>query len=331
VSVFRFSRIEEPGDLPPAESATIDVALLDMNLGWPNMGHDLIVGAVRNLAGELAPRLEPAGLAIRVLSFEVRQRHRIPEPPGERFLLYLGTGGPGHPDPRLNDGRPGGAEIVREDPAWEAPLFSLYGRILEREDAALLAVCHSFGLLCRWAHVARPVPRGSKKGGGSRGVRDNILSDEAVSDPWFSRFSAELPDHRRFRVIESRHFDLVPNGSFPAGAVPLSYEPDDSDGPRALTMLEMGRRANDPVPRILAVNHHPEVIGAENQRRVLKEKYARGEVPESWYRDRLRLLSEYYADRSDEDRLRLTSLYTLLLPLRHHLGRLVDRRLADLA
>ena len=81
-----------------------------MNHGWPNLGHDSIVHAVQDAACDLAPVLEPDGLRIRAVSFEVRQHHMIPEAPGGRFAIYVGTGGPGHIDPHQNDGRAEGAQ-----------------------------------------------------------------------------------------------------------------------------------------------------------------------------------------------------------------------------
>src|SRR5258706_7700998 len=54
--------------------------------------------------------------------------------------------------------------IFLEDPSWETPLFHLFDAIAEREDAALIAVCHTFGLMCRWLDVADPVARGPEKG-----------------------------------------------------------------------------------------------------------------------------------------------------------------------
>ena len=88
------------------------------------------------------PFLEQAGLAARVLSYDVRSRGMIPEPPGDRLRLYIGTGGPGHIDPRRNDGASEGTQGIVEDPSWEAPLFRLFDAVRADETAALLAVCH---------------------------------------------------------------------------------------------------------------------------------------------------------------------------------------------
>ena len=40
--VFEYARVERPEDLPAEEPRTIDVAVLDMNHGWPNLGLSLI-------------------------------------------------------------------------------------------------------------------------------------------------------------------------------------------------------------------------------------------------------------------------------------------------
>src|ERR1700724_3120906 len=122
----RYVRIEHAGAVPAADPRVVDVALLDMNHGWPNLGHDSLVhslldGDPRRFAQERA-----SGIFVRVLSYDVRRSGMVPEPPGGgRFAIYLGTGGPGHIDPLRNDGEDAGSQGLREDPAWQAPLFRL--------------------------------------------------------------------------------------------------------------------------------------------------------------------------------------------------------------
>ena len=84
-------------------------------------------------------------------------------------MLYVGTGGPGHLDPRLNDGAEAGSQGIKEDPAWEPRLFELFDAIRADDEAALFAVCHTFGVMCRWLGVADAVLRGPEKGGKSSG------------------------------------------------------------------------------------------------------------------------------------------------------------------
>ncbi|HEY8148887.1 MAG TPA: hypothetical protein VIK51_08270 [Vicinamibacteria bacterium] len=326
---YDYVRVESPRDLPPPDERTIDVAILDMNHGWPNLGHDSIVHAVQDAACDLAPILEPAGLRIRALSFEVRQRHMIPEPPGGRFAIYVGTGGPGDIDPYRNDGTGEGTQGIREDPAWERRLFALFDRIRDSPDAALLAVCHSFGVMCRWSAIAQPVLRPAEKGGKSAGILENVLTEEGARHPWFRQLAEELPDHRRLRIVDHRLYDLIaPAGPLPGGAVAIGHETRGVGGPEgeALTMVEWARDAAGVMPRIFAVNHHPEIVDRSRQMLVLQQKLERGEVTREWFEDRARVLTETYPDDAADYRLHLTSDYTLMGPLRYQLYRQVRLR-----
>src|SRR5438045_9516609 len=99
---FEYVRVN--GSEPPPDPDRIDVAILDMNHSWPNVGHDSLVHAVLETAEEFRDRLVGNGMKVRALSYDVRRRFMIPDAPNGRFGLYIGTGGPGHPDPRKNDG-----------------------------------------------------------------------------------------------------------------------------------------------------------------------------------------------------------------------------------
>ena len=327
--VFLYSRVEAPQDLPPRDDRVVDVAVLDMNHGWPNLGHDSLVHAVMDSACDLIPALEGTGLRVRVLSYDVRRGGGVPEGPGGRFALYLGTGGPGHLDPRRNDGVTAWSQGITEDPSWEAPLFALFDAVLGDPQAALLSVCHSFGVMCRWAGTAEAVLRGPEKGGKSAGILDNLLTPEAHDHPWFRRFAAELRDGRRFRVVDHRLFDLIPvSGPARIGGIMLSRETRGPGGPvgEALTMMEFAREAGGVMPRVLGVNHHPEIVDRSRQLMILDQKRERGEVTEAWYEDRARALTETYPDDTTDRRLQLTSDYTLLGPLRFYVHRQVRLR-----
>ncbi len=327
--VYRYVRAERPEDVPAADPLAVDVAVLDMNHGWPNLGHDSLVHAVTDAACDLVPLFEKTGIHVRLVSHEIRRGHVVPEAPGGRYALYLGTGGPGEIDPRRNDGGQQGAQGVAEDPAWEAPLFALLDRVMADEEAAFLAVCHSFGVMCRWSGVARPSLRGEVKGGKSTGILENVLTSEAASHPWFGRFAEELPDGRRLRVVENRLFDLLPNApGFPPGVVAIGYETLGVGGARgdAVTMLEFARDRGGVMPRVFGVNHHPEIVDRARQLMVLRQKRARGEVGDAWFEERLEILTRAYPDENSDQRLHVTSDYTLLGPLRFHLYRAVRKR-----
>ena len=328
-SVFGYSRVDASAGIPAADDRVVDVAILDMNHGWPNLGHDSLVHAVMDAVCDLIPALRGTGLRVRAISFDIRRTALIPERPGGRFGLYLGTGGPGHLDPRRNDGIAPSAQGVKEDPSWEPLLFRLFDAIQADPHAALLSVCHSFGVMCRWSGVAHPVLRGLEKGGKSVGILDNLLTPKAHDHPWFRLFAERLRDGRRFRVVDHRLFDLIPEpGPARVEGVALSYETRGPGGPQgdALTMMEFARDPGGVVPRVLGVNHHPEIVDRSRQMMILKQKRERGEVTVDWFLDRARALTETYPDDSTDRRLQLTSDYTLLGPLRFYVHRQVRRR-----
>src|SRR5512134_2358882 len=80
-SALQYVRVLRPEDVPAAEPRSVDVAVLDMNHGWPNLGHDSLVHTVQDAACDILPQLEAGGLRIRVVSFDVRRGGVVPEPP----------------------------------------------------------------------------------------------------------------------------------------------------------------------------------------------------------------------------------------------------------
>ena len=330
---FEYVRVERPEDLPPADPRVVDVAILDMNHGWPNLGHDGLVHSLLDMSCQLLPLAEETGVRVRALSFDVRRTGMIPEAPGGRFSLYVGTGGPGHLDPYENDGVSEFSQGIHEDPSWQAPLYRLFDRIVADECAALLAVCHTFGVLCHWSGAARPFLRGPEKGGKSAGVLENMLDPEAAEHPWFRRFGAELTGGKRLRILDNRLFDLIPqNGSFPSGTLPIGWETLGVGGPRgdAITMLEFARDPGGVMPRVFGVNHHPEVVDRERQLLIVEQKLERGEVSAQWVAERREALTRTFPDEDSEQRLQRTSDYTLRQPLRFHLWRQVRQRAESL-
>ncbi len=309
-----FEYVRTDDGVPAPDRSRIDVAILDMNHSWPNLGHDSLVHAVLESAGKLREKLVAAGLKVRVLSYDVRRRHALPESPNGRFALYIGSGGPGHLDPRRNDGVSEWSQGIDESAEWEAPLFRLFDDIVGHPSAVLLAVCHSFGLLCRWSGSAHPELREVK----SSGIGTNVLSPAADDHPWFHRFAGELPDRRHFRVIDNRLFNLVLDGG---DVTPFAFE---QEGTRVVTMAEFVSTGT--MPRVFGVNHHPEIIDRAHLLAVLEKKHARGEVAEQWYRERVHTL-EHEMTGETERQSRLTSHYTLLGPLQWHLERIVEERL----
>lgn len=309
---FEYARVDR--DAPPPAREFLDVALLDMNHSWPNVGHDSIVHALLEAAEPMRDALLAAGVKVRVLSYDVRRTLLLPDAPDGRFQLYVGTGGPGHLDPRLNDGVSEFSQGIDESSNWEKPLFELYDAIAKHPTAAMIGICHSFGLLCRWSGVAEPVLRDEK----SSGMPDNVLTESGVAHPWFAQFAHALKDGRHFRVIDNRLFDLVPLAADDASVIAR-----ESDARGNLTIVEFARAAG--MPRILGVNHHPEIIDRAHIMTVLDEKRAHGEVSDRWYREREETMREMLNGEA-ERQSRLTSHYTFIGPLRFHLARLIEER-----
>jgi hypothetical protein len=238
----------------------------------------------------------------------------------------VGTGGPGHLDPTVNDGRDGSQGIV-EDPAWETRLFRLFDAIRGDQGASLFAVCHTFGVMCRWLGVAEAVLRGPEKGGKSVGVRHNVLSDEGRRHPWFEPFARTLGSAARFPVLDNRLYDLIPLGAAPAGVKLLALEClDDGAAGDAVTMVEVSDDGAAGIPRMLGVNHHPEIVNRERQLVLLEKKRARGGVNEQWVAERIAALTEPVDADTDDHALYLTSSYTLMGPLRFALYRAIRLR-----
>jgi len=286
-----------------------------------NVGHESIVRALRSISSELQALY--GDLNVRLFSFDVRDKIIVPRHDG-RFGLYVGSGGPGHLDPHENLGR-GEAEI-EEDPAWEAPLFELFDAVKADHDAALVGVCHTFGVLCRWAGVAQPVLRGAEQLGKSIGVQHNVLTDAALAHPWFSRLATSVGTH--VPVIDHRYYDLVAiNGAAKSDMV-IGYESDMAGRDRVLTMVEFARNEGDAVPRIFGSNHHPEIPNVEQLAELLADKLTSGEVTREWYDSRAIVITVLQRNEHDERARLLTSEYTFSGLLRVHLERLVTRKAA---
>lgn len=334
VGGFRFARVERPGDTPAVDPQIVDVALLDMHHGWPNLGHEALVDVIQSAVCDMRETLVAAGLSVRVLSYDVRRGQTLPDHRGGRHSLYVGTGGPGHLDPRRNDGVDEGSQGILENPAWETPLFALFDAIRQDPQASLIAVCHSFGLMCRWLGVADAVLRGPERGGKSVGVRYNELLPAGQTHPWFSGFADDLRDGTRFPVLDNRLYDLVPTGDTPAGVRVLAVDCNDAGDPTdAITMVEafsegalVSAEGCDAMPRILGVNHHPEIVNRQRQIALLEKKRARGGVNETWFNERWAVLTEQVEEESDDRLLHLTSNYTLMGPIRAALQREVQRK-----
>jgi hypothetical protein len=88
----------------------------------------------------------------------------------------------------------------------------------------------------------------------------------------------------------------------------------------------VARDADGVMPRMLGVNHHPEIVNRARQLTILKKRMERGAVTAEWYAERAKTLTEVIADERGDQWLTLTSAYMFLGPLRFHLYRQIRLR-----
>ncbi len=294
-----------------------------MNHGFPNLGHASVVGRLERIGAEERERLGTSAPEVRVVSYDVRRGLAVPSS-AARFPLVVGTGGPGALDPRENDGVSPLAQGISEDPAWEAPLWRFFDALLGRSDGALFGICHTFGLLARWSGFGEAVARAPEKGK-SAGAVPNRLTKEAEAHPWFGGYYRTGPDGR-VRVLDSRLFDILPSGRGP-GTI-LAWEADAAgERGEAVTMVEWDRFP-DGSPRIWAVNHHPEIGGAADQRERLMRLASERLVGPGWLEERLRALDAFDVSVETERELRATRAFTFEEPVRAVLARALAERSA---
>ncbi len=320
-----FVRVDHAEDEPPENAGTIDIGVLDMHHGWPNLGHESIVETLLQLAREERRNHGEGSPAVRVISYDVRQGLAVPKGPVSRFALVVGTGGPGALDPRMNDGVASWAQGIKESPSWEAPLFHFFDELMEDERVHMLGICHTYGLLARWSGFAEAEVRPAEKGGKSMGVVNNVLTAAAKHHPWFSGLY-RVRKGPTIHVLDSRLFDLIPTGRGEAN--PLAYESNgrpDAPG-SAVTMLEFARDPDGFGPRIWGVNHHPEIGDKGQQRARLRSLAGKGAVSQQWIEEREKALEAWNNSKAAERGLQWTSSFTFEGPLRRIISRAIAER-----
>jgi len=91
-------------------------------------------------------------------------------------------------------------------------------------------------------------------------------------------------------------------------------------------MVEVADDPAEVIPRILGVNHHPEIVNRQRQLVLLEKKRTRGGVNEQWVAERMAALTEPVDADTNDHALHLTSSYTLMGPLRFALYRAIRLR-----
>ena len=257
----------------------------------------------------------------------------VPDPPGRRFALYLGTGGPGHIDPHRNDGvAPGGSQGIHEDPAWEPSPSgsSTRSRPTSGPPSSRSATLRGpLPLVGR----ARPVLRGPRRGK-STGDPPERADRRGPAPPLVPRTSRASGRSRRPRCEWSRTgcSISVPGGSaFPRVSSPSAARRSgwgDLAG-EAVTMLEFARDRGGVMPRMFAVNHHPEIVDRFRQMMLLDQKRERGRGERASGTTSASTPSRPAARRGPRPAAAPDLRLHLLGPLRFHLYRQIRERLAE--
>lgn len=206
------------------QSDPIDIAVLDLYDGSANMGMDCIMDIVQDWS-------KKKSLVIRVTVFDVRGKNELP---GDRFDLYLSSGGPGSP-------------IDTVTQAWDIAYCNWLDQMYALKKPVLL-ICHSFQLACRHFNIGKVDLRKSKQLG--------ILPVHPTASHFI--FS-NLPDP--FYALESRLYQITePND-----------EKIESMGARIIALEKM--RPQLPYERaLMAVAFSNTMVGVQFHPEATKER-----------------------------------------------------------
>ena len=80
------------------------------------------------------------------------------------------------------------------------------------------------------------------------------------------------------------------------------------------------------MPRIVGVNHHPEIMDSGRQKLIMETLWGRGEVTRAWYEERLNVVARGNRDPVMTQQLAITTGFTFVWPLRFHFIKDLRRR-----
>ena len=168
--IFSYARVERAEDLPAASDQAIDVRdpRHEPRLAQPGP----------RLARPRRPRrgLRPAGAArghgpadARPLLRRAPVAARCPRRRADASRSTSAPAAPATSTPARTTGSPSGARGSARIPPGKRPTFRLFDAIRADETAALLGVCHTFGVMCRWSGAARARAAGQRPRARARG------------------------------------------------------------------------------------------------------------------------------------------------------------------
>lgn len=211
-----------------SDSNNIKIAIIDMNMGFPNQG-------MRGIQEILQQYKIDNHLHLTIDIFDIRQKGEVPD---LGYNIYISSGGPGNP----YDG---------EGQQWESDFFDLLDQIdnfnlVSDEKKYVFLICHSFQLGCRKYQLGEVTQRKSN----AFGIFPISLTEEGRDERVFNGLN------NPFYSVDSRDWQVVqPNGTAfkKIGAKLLAIEKD-----RPHVDLERCMMAIRFSPYMIGTQFHPE-------------------------------------------------------------------------
>ncbi|RWU07432.1 type 1 glutamine amidotransferase [Pedobacter chitinilyticus] len=207
-----------------SDNNNIKVAIIDMNMGFPNQG-------MRGIQEILHQYKTENQLNLTIDIFDIRQKGEAPD---LSYNIYISSGGPGNP----YDG---------EGKEWESNFFDLLDQIdnfnlINEEKKYVFLICHSFQLGCRKYQLGKVTQRKSN----AFGIFPISLTPEGEEERIFNGLN------NPFYSVDSRDWQVIEPS-------PVAFEKIGAQ----ILAIEKERPHVDLERCIMAIRFSPYIIGTQ--------------------------------------------------------------------
>lgn len=207
-----------------SDNNNIKVAIIDMNMGFPNQG-------MRGIQEILHQYKTENQLNLTIDIFDIRQKGEVPD---LSYNIYISSGGPGNP----YDG---------EGKEWESNFFDLLDQIdnfnlINEEKKYVFLICHSFQLGCRKYQLGKVTQRKSN----AFGIFPISLTPEGEEERIFNGLN------NPFYSVDSRDWQVIEPS-------PVAFEKIGAQ----ILAIEKERPHVDLERCIMAIRFSPYIIGTQ--------------------------------------------------------------------
>ncbi len=207
-----------------SDNNNIKVAIIDMNMGFPNQG-------MRGIQEILHQYKTENQLNLTIDIFDIRQKGEVPD---LSYNIYISSGGPGNP----YDG---------EGKEWESNFFDLLDQIdnfnlINDEKKYVFLICHSFQLGCRKYQLGKVTQRKSN----AFGIFPVSLTPEGEEERIFNGLN------NPFYSVDSRDWQVIEPS-------PVAFEKIGAQ----ILAIEKERPHVDLERCIMAIRFSPYIIGTQ--------------------------------------------------------------------